>query len=212
MDQNNPRFKSILLLLPLLVLVSIFYVLTFTFNMHDIYAENHAMEDLQVTLIALAGLTSLFSYRHISERWQYWYCITLTLLCYSFLLRELDIELFNVPQLIITLTSGLGRTIILAMGWSVVIFYMLRYFNLYRRTHVILLQTSAGRLLIISAAFLFLSYLFDRQLEFTHHVFYEELVEVCAYYCLFIAAYFLPQSLNQLPSSKKLLPECSVPS
>lgn len=205
MNPTTHLLKYILLLLPLVLLVTVFYTLVFFFNMHNLYEENHVLEDTQVTLIALAGLLCLFSHRTVNERWKYWYSASFTLLCYSFLVRELDMEVFNIPEIIIALTSGLGRNILIATGWIAVLFYMFKHFGLYKAGHKKFLATATGRLLMLSALGLFFSYLFDKQLTFlAYHVFFEELVEVCAYYSLLIAAYLLPHSLQQLPQTEAL--------
>lgn len=109
------------------------------------------------------------------------------LLCFSFLLRELDLELLPVPVLLQTLGSGQGKRILLAALWLSLALYALFH---WRHTQRLLRRYLAADALLVygsASALLMLSFLLDRKyLLPTHAVLIEELAETTAYLLLLL--------------------------
>ena len=155
---------------------------------HDIHAENALFENIQaVCLIFAAILYAASSLRNRStERVEF---VGLALLCFSFSLREIDIELIGLPQFIEQFLTGDGRTATLLVLWSCYFAFLLRQpvelSVLIKRQF----DTGLSRYLLMSAGLLLTGALFDRGLITPYHPrLFEELLEVNAYLLLFIPA------------------------
>ena len=155
---------------------------------HDVHAENALFENIQaVCLIFSAILYAASSLRNKStERVE---LMGLALLCFSFSLREIDIELIGLPQLIEQLLVGNGRTASLLVLWSGYLAFLFRQpVNLSELIHR-QFDSGLSRYLFVSAGLLLTGALIDRGL-FTpgHPRLFEEMLEVNAYLLLFIPA------------------------
>ena len=81
----------------------------------SVYAENNLLESTQALTLALAlvfFLVPVFD----SVRNDRLIAVFLSLLSLGFILRELDVEQFDLPNLLILLGSGKGRNLLLGTG------------------------------------------------------------------------------------------------
>ncbi|GAB5500959.1 MAG: hypothetical protein PsegKO_32700 [Pseudohongiellaceae bacterium] len=113
-----------------------------------------------------------------------WFCVWL---CTSFVLRELDVERLNVPELIKPLGSGVGRNILLAASLIGIMTVALRSFKTYRVASLTFLRSSSGILLISAGGMLLLGGVFDELKMLRHNTLLEESAELCGY-CLILLA------------------------
>ena len=157
-------------------------------DLHGVHAENALFENIQaVCLIFAALLYALSSFGNKStDRIE---LMGLALLCFSFSLREIDIELFGLPPLIEQFFVGKGRTATLLVLWGGYLALLLRqpigFVDLIKR------QFDSGLIayLLIAACLLVCGAVFDRGILMLNHPrLYEELLEVNAYLLLFIPA------------------------
>ena len=157
-------------------------------DLHGVHAENALFENIQaVCLISAALLYALSSFGNKStDRIE---LMGLALLCFSFSLREIDIELFGLPPLIEQFFVGKGRTATLLVLWGGYLALLLRqpigFVDLIKR------QFDSGLVayLLIAACLLVCGAVFDRGILMLNHPrLYEELLEVNAYLLLFIPA------------------------
>jgi len=112
----------------------------------------------------------------------------LSLLSLSFLLRELDVEKYDIPFIFIFLGSGTGRNILLALLWIILLIVLLKFRKKFLQSNNGFLSSTQGQLLMISALMLFLGALMDKNvfsLETATTRFYEELLELLGYIYLF---------------------------
>jgi len=140
-----------------------------------------------VCLISAALLFALSSFGNRStDRIE---LIGLALLCFSFSLREIDIELVGLPALIEQFLVGKGRTATLLVLWSGYLALLLRqpigFVDLIKRQF----DSGLAAYLLIAACLLVCGAVFDRGILMLNHPrLYEELLEVNAYLLLFIPA------------------------
>jgi hypothetical protein len=162
---------------------SILAYLGIVFQYEALYSENALLENAQVLFLAVAAI----GYLVIAPSHQYERLINsaIALLCFSFVLRELDIEHLNLADVLVTLGSGTGRNILLAFLWVSLSAYGFATINN---------KLSMARQFISSYAFLALTIAFlllmvgavmDRKvIEFSHAVLIEELAETNAYFVI----------------------------
>ena len=183
MFNTLPRAVAIAVIANLVVVASVI-----ASGLHGVHAENALFENIQaVCLIFAALLYALSSFGNKSiDRIE---LIGLALLCFSFSLRELDIELVGLPTLIEQFLVGKGRTATLLVLWSGYLALLFRQpiglFDLIKR------QFDSGLVgyLLIAACLLVCGAVFDRGILMPNHPqLYEELLEVNAYLLLFIPA------------------------
>jgi len=94
----------------------------------SIYAENGLLEILQAILLAIGCIVFLVpaALHKRSERLILLFC---SLLCYSFVVRELDVERLNVPDAVKFIGSGIGRNTSLALAFGAMLIYALAIFT-----------------------------------------------------------------------------------
>lgn len=80
----------------------------------SVYAENNLLESTQALTLALAlvFLVPVFD----SVRNDRLIAVFMSLLSLGFILRELDVEQFDLPNILILLGSGKGRNLLLGTG------------------------------------------------------------------------------------------------
>ncbi|MGJ8656382.1 MAG: hypothetical protein ACSHX6_08020 [Akkermansiaceae bacterium] len=86
----------------------------------ELIEENNVVESSQVYLYIFSAVILLikgFSVRHI-DRWLY---LFFGVTCLSFVFRELDVEDFDVPQIVILIGSGKGRNWIFIIAFTLLI-------------------------------------------------------------------------------------------
>lgn len=118
----------------------------------------------------------------------------------TFLLRELDVESFKIPKLIIILGSGHGRNIFLLSLWLIALAYLLEHARQNMKIVRQLFHSRSGSYYVIGGLLLVLGEILD--VIGGHGLpLYEELTEVVAYYFLLAGAISTPGTLNTISSN-----------
>lgn len=159
-------------------------------------AENSLLENLQAFLLASATLLFATASVRTGKTRQLTF-LTTALLCFSFLLRELDLGDLAGLSLLLAITEGPGRDILLGTLWSLMALVMLRSGHSLRS----LLQEARDNSLLVSGMLCFLLLLvggvFDRGLvEAIYSTTLEELAETNAYLMLTIPAFTRSPSIS----------------
>jgi hypothetical protein len=163
----------------------------------EIAKEDHTLENNQAILLLICGAVYLQAMLH-TQKGQKLFPATGALLCLSFILRELDVEKFDLPQVIIFLGHGLGRNIMLISLWLLVTLLFIRNFKHYLgiadyllMTRSTLFMTAGGLLLIVGDLFE------DRIFAVNFHQLYEELAELNGYFFILLASLSLSSDLQR---------------
>lgn len=174
--------KNSLLLGLTFVLVNTFTAyFAIIFQYDSLHSENSILENSQIAFLVLATVGYLlFQTSAQDERIIH---VAIALLCFSFILREIDLEHLNLPSLLIALGSGIGRKILLAVLW--ISLGTFSYLTIKNRVSFIKKFVTSSAFLILTAAFLLLviSAVMDKQMiSLSHNMLFEELAETNAYF------------------------------
>ena len=157
-------------------------------GMVQLHEENGFFENLQVLLLAMTMVTFLVELFFKSRR-HHFFPLAGAYLCLVFILRELDVEKLDVPQILILLGSGTGRDILMViLGLALLLFAIKEYKRIRRFFPAVLFETGsltilAGFILLVVGGY------FDKGSEAVpHYQFYEEIIEVSGYYLMFTGA------------------------
>ena len=179
-------------LLGINILISIFFILSVLFLYPEIDTdEDGLIESVQSLFIAFSMILFLYHGFRVKEIGSKLASFGLSLLSLTFLLRELDVETFDIPFYLIALGSGSGRNILLVSLWLILLGLALRYKTIEKKKFFSFLFTSYGQILMLSALMLVLGAMMDKNifsLENEVTRFYEELLELLGYVYLFSAS------------------------
>lgn len=180
-------------LLCLVILGSLFAVILW--SAHSVYVlgnvavydENGPLENLQAVLLAISCIVFLAPVvmQKESEKLTLIFC---SLLCYSFAVRELDVERFNVPEVVKFIGSGIGRNISLVVGFTILVMYAGFKFSYYKKIGILFLRSRPGILLMAGGLLLVIGDVFEKR-HFLHHAFFEELFELLGYVSILLSAF-----------------------
>ncbi|MDH7943760.1 hypothetical protein QGM61_07990 [Pseudohongiella sp. SYSU M77423] len=153
-----------------------------------IYAEYGLLETTQVILLSAACIAFIVTLSR-NGRYNTLLMLSCALLCYSFIVRELDVEDFDLPPAVITLTSGTGRNILLAVAFCALLAYALYVdFRHYLKEALQFAVTPAGMMLVAAGLLLYLAAFFEGYQGVEHPAFCEELTEVTAYTLILLSS------------------------
>ncbi len=145
--------------------------------------ENGAIENIQVTILLMTML--IFSYHYFKYKLKYVAFIGFTI-CFAFIFRELDVEKFNIPNILILLGSGIGRNIIVALLIMISLYLFWKYFDKDDLRH---LFSNFLYIPILSVILLLLSSVFDQNIiHLQYNLLFEELFETNAYLLILITS------------------------
>jgi hypothetical protein len=168
----------------------------------EIVKEDHSLENDQVILLFVSGLVYLRALFHVQKGHKLFPCAG-ALLCLSFILRELDIEKYDLPQAIILLGHGLGRNMLLIGLWLLITALSLRHYKHYLEIAASLLKTRSALFIIAGGLSLVAGSLFeDKVFGVDAYQLYEELSEFNGYYFILLA------SLHLFPDLERISPPC----
>jgi hypothetical protein len=150
--------------------------------------ENGPIENLQVVLLTISCIVFLapIARKKEQEKLIHLFCF---LLCCSFILRELDVERLDVPNVLKVLGSGVGRNTILTVAFMSLLFYTAARFSYYKKTIILFLRKKSGTLLMVGGLFLMLGGLFDKSDSIMYKSFFEEILELCGYCFILLSAF-----------------------
>jgi hypothetical protein len=189
-------------------LVLSFFVAVFIWASHAVfvldnvivYSENGLLENMQVGLIAASCFFFLtpLALKMKPEKLTHLFCFWL---CYSFLVRELDIERLDAPDFLVLIGSGMGRNIILALGFISLTGYGFSKFSYYKEVGLAFLKSMSGLLLMLGGLFLVIGTLFEISSSINQNVLFEELFELGGYCFILVSALSLNFSYAEEKSS-----------
>lgn len=152
----------------------------------SIYKENGIVENTQVFILFITFLAFIIPsfYQNRNDKLIF---IFFSLLILNFMLRELDVEEFNLPKILIIIGAGIGKKILLAIGFTSILLYATFDIKHYLHLSNELLRSKAGSLIFTAPVFLFLGGFFE-DAQFQHHEYFEEISELTGYILLLLAA------------------------
>ena len=161
-----------------------------------LYAEDGFLENVQAILLAISCLVFLapIALRKEPGKLVYAFC---SLLCYSFVVRELDVEHLNVPQAVKFIGSGVGRNASLVLAFSAILIYALANFSYYKKACLEFIWSRPGMLLILGGVLLQIGDMFEKNYGLQYHVFYEEFSEVAGYFLILLSALAVNSSVSR---------------
>lgn len=172
--------------------ISIFVILTILFLYPQIDTrEDSIVESTQAILITLGMIVFAYHAFRSKERESKLVSFGLSLLALTFLLRELNVETFDIPSFLIMIGSGSGRNLLLVSLWIILLILTFKDKNFEKNKVVTFLNSTQGQLLMFSALMLVLGSMMDKNVFSLQYVvtnFYEELLELLGYVYLFFAS------------------------
>jgi hypothetical protein len=163
----------------------------------DVYAENGLIETIQTILLGIACIVFLASVM-LEKRSDKLILLFCSLLCYSFVLRELDVQSFDIPAALKFFGYGAGRNTTLAAAFLATFIYAAFHFSYYKSAALNFLRSTHGMLMIIAGGVLFISDFFERYGSMVHHVYVEEIFELCGYVFILLAAFAAKASSHRM--------------
>ena len=119
--------------------------------------------------------------------------IVLSIALFGILLREIDIEDFNVPMWVVAIGSGDGRTLLLSIMLAPVLLFMIvkyqKYYDLVKKYFL----SQVGLSLVLSFCLLLIGSMFEHEYLLSRTLI-EESFELIAYGLLFRAVFIMSQS------------------
>ena len=119
--------------------------------------------------------------------------IVLSITLFGILLREIDIEDFNVPMWVVAIGSGVGRTLLLSIMLAPVLLFMIvkyqQYYDLVKKYFL----SQVGLSLVLSFCLLLIGSMFEHEYLLSR-TFIEESFELIAYGLFFRAVFIMSQS------------------
>jgi hypothetical protein len=163
--------------------------------------ENGPLENLQVVLLFLSSIAFLLPMKRADRS-----CRSILLggamLCFSFILRELDVEDLAVPQWVIAVGSGTGRDILLGTGWAVVGVLAIKSFSFLKERFKLIFFSRTTMLLVISGLILYSGSFFDHKDNKTPaDQLAEEIIEVIGYGIFLLGAILSRSMVHSLVDS-----------
>lgn len=159
-------------------------------NQPSIYAEHGILENLQA-LTLLVSFVIFFLPPLMQKRGDKIFSLFFALLCFAFILREVDVEDFNLPSIIVFWGAGTGRTIFLSIALFAFITYGLAHLKYYKPILKNFLKSQTLLLLFIAALLLQTGEFLEGLNSIPHHALWEEISELCGYVVMVCSAILL---------------------
>jgi hypothetical protein len=155
----------------------------FILNNTDIYVENGLLENIQAILLIISCIVFLIpiAVEKNPEKLILLFC---SLLCYSFILREVDFDELDVNDTIKYFFSGVFRNISITVAFIVLFSCAAFRFSYYINASISFIRSKSGILLMSGGFLLITGDLLEKSSSIIHHVYWEELLELCG--CCFI--------------------------
>ncbi|MEC7390365.1 MAG: hypothetical protein VYD97_03020 [Pseudomonadota bacterium] len=172
--------------LALVTLVIVWSILSFHFfDDFAIVDENNLLENTQVLVLLLSLMLSIRTAINRVRKDKI-ISIFFSFLSFGFILREIDLEDFDLPTWIIVLGSGSGRTILLVTIFSAIVLYMISKRRYYIDLTKVFFRSKIGASLFLSGCFLIIGSFFE-DINLHSSVLIEECFELVAYALFFRA-------------------------
>jgi len=188
MIKNYINTRNIIIIIIFLGLLYYVGYSVYVLNQTSIYAENRFLENAQVFILALAGLIFFLPIAY-QKRTDKLLLLFFAFLCLSFILREVDVEDFNIPNILIYIGSGIGRNVLVATGFISILFYAIYNITHYKTVLRDFLLSIDGVLIITAGILLFVGEYFEDAHSLSHNVFLEEASELLSYVLILLVAF-----------------------
>jgi hypothetical protein len=152
----------------------------------SVYDENHLLENIQALTLGLSLLLFLIPLAD-SSRNDRLIAAFFSVLVLGFILRELDVEKFDLPSVVVFLGSGKGRNAMLAIGFFVVLSVAVFNFRYYFSLAKCFIRSRVGITALTAGIFLVVGDMFEK-INIPYHVLIEESLELIGYTILLSAA------------------------
>jgi hypothetical protein len=165
----------------------------YVLNQTSIYAENGPLENIQVVTLIASCLAFLLPVMR-QKREDKLVLLFFSLLCLSFILREVDVENLDIPNALKFVGSGIGRNIMLAIGFITMTTYAMLNSAYYKKLARVFIVSIERLLIIMAGILLYIGNYFEHYNLIQHHVFLEEIFELSGYISILLAALILSKN------------------
>lgn len=169
----------------------------------DLHTEEGVLEIAQEIVLVLACIAYLATavFKKNIARLLPLFC---ALLCYAFLIRELEIEHTDITPAIKFFAHGAGRDITITAAFVAMLSYAVMYFSYYRSAALEFVKSKAGLLLMTGGALLMVGRFFDKHTpETIRYLFYEEMVELPGYIAILLSSVIAGRYRKKLPAESQ---------
>lgn len=163
--------------------------LVFSEKQAQIYEDNGLIENMQALLLMVACIVYLLVGLR-ENRLNKLIPLFCSLLCFSFLLRELDVEKFDLPGVLIYFGHGAGRDAILAIALFSIFTYAALNRSYYKKAAIHFARSGSGWLLVSGGVFLVIGNVFEKSDGIPHFVFFEEIAELFGYVLILLSSIY----------------------
>ena len=166
----------------------------------ELARENGVLENAQVILLLLSGLVFVVQSFRVERnvRVILWMGAWLSP---SIILRELDVEMLAVPQWVIAVGSGMGRNLIMGIGWIVLGLIALKSYPELKGSLGKFARSRTAAFVLAAGVTLFLGSLFDHGFVWIEKGrLWEELFETFGYFLLLAASLFSQSISTAIPN------------
>lgn len=164
-------------------LIYVFFLLALWRADPGISAENRLMENLQAASLFLAIVLSLVNLAPIGRKPPAYVSAGMAVFFLTLFLREIEPKNLDLPAVLIALTSGTGKNVLLGMLWAGVLFSVVRNRQRLKQDALTVLRSPLIYYLLAAAAFYVIGEVLDKKLlpvANTQRVFWEEAAECLA--------------------------------
>lgn len=172
----------------------------FVLNDSTVYAENGPLENLQAALLAICSLTFLIPVV-LKKPPVKLILLSCSWLCFSFFLRELDVERLNVPDAVKLIGSGAGRNGMLVLGFLTLLAFAAARFSFYKEAVLLFLKARPGVLMMLAGVLLFAGEIFEKSHSIRHNAFFEEELELLGFSFILLSAFAVNCGLAPSPGA-----------
>jgi hypothetical protein len=153
---------------------------------------------MQVILVAIACIV-FFAPIVFEKRSDKLILLFCSLLCYTFALRELDVQDLDIPAALKFIGYGVGRNITIAAALLAIFAYAGFNFSYYKKAAKDFLKSRPGILMMVGGGFLLFGDFFEKYDSMIHYAYFEEISELCGYVSILLAAFAAGSSLSSVP-------------
>ena len=170
----------------------------------ELAQENGVLENMQVALLLLSGLIFVVQSFRVERSFRFilWMGAWLSP---SIILRELDVEKLAVPQWMIAIGSGMGRNLIMGIGWIALCVIAIKSYSEWKGSFKRIARSRTAIFMYSSATLLLLGSLFDHGSMADQGKLWEEAFETIGYFLLLPAALFSPSISTAMPKPSSFL-------
>ncbi len=160
----------------------------FILNDATVYSENGPLENIQAIVLAISTLVFLVSAVQDKSSARL-ILLSCSWLCFSFVLRELDVERLDVHNALKFIGAGIGRNAMLAVGFLVLLVRAVTRFSYYKKAVLLFLRSKPGILLMLGGLLLIVGDVFENSHSIIHNAFFEEIFELCGFCSILLSAF-----------------------